>query len=144
MKFRSSRPEVLCKKGVLKSFAKFTGKHLCQSLFFNKFGGLTLSLLPECIRKPLMLSGGGERLGPATLLKKRLWHRNFPVSFAKFLRICFLTELRRWLLANSLTNCHFSKKAIRQTIRKLDSNKAHGHMISAPKLKLCGNSIYQP
>ena len=29
-------PEVFCKKGVLKNFAKFTGKHLCQSLFFNK------------------------------------------------------------------------------------------------------------
>ena len=24
------------KKNVLKHFAKFTGKHLCQSLFFNK------------------------------------------------------------------------------------------------------------
>ena len=33
---RSSRPEVFCKKGVLRNFAKFTGKHLCQSLFFNK------------------------------------------------------------------------------------------------------------
>ena len=29
---RSSRPEVFCKKSVLRSFAKFTGKHLCQSL----------------------------------------------------------------------------------------------------------------
>ena len=29
-------PEVFCKKGVLKNFTKFTGKHLCQSLFFNK------------------------------------------------------------------------------------------------------------
>ena len=28
--FRSSRPEVFCKKGVLRNFAKFTGKHLCQ------------------------------------------------------------------------------------------------------------------
>ena len=25
-----------CKKGFLENFAKFTGKHLCQSLFFNK------------------------------------------------------------------------------------------------------------
>ena len=33
---RSSRPEVFCKKGVLRNFAKFTGKHLCQGLFFNK------------------------------------------------------------------------------------------------------------
>ena len=32
---RSSRPDVFCKKGVLRNFAKFTGKHLCQSLFFN-------------------------------------------------------------------------------------------------------------
>ena len=27
---------VLCKKGVLRNFTKFTGKHLCQSLFFSK------------------------------------------------------------------------------------------------------------
>ena len=30
--FKSSRPEVFCKKGVLRNFTKFTGKHLCQSL----------------------------------------------------------------------------------------------------------------
>ena len=28
--------EVFCKKKVLRNFAKFTGKHLCQSLIFNK------------------------------------------------------------------------------------------------------------
>ena len=33
-------PEMFHEKGVLKSFAKFTGKHLCQSLFFNKVAGL--------------------------------------------------------------------------------------------------------
>ena len=43
--FRSSRSEVFYKKGALRSFAKFTGKHLCQSL----------------------------------------WHRCFPVNFAKIL-----------------------------------------------------------
>ena len=62
--FKTSRPDVFCKKGVLRNFTKFTGKHLCQSLFFHKVAGL----------------------GPATLLKKRLWHRCFPVSFVKFLR----------------------------------------------------------
>ena len=65
---RSSRPEVFCEKGVLRNFANFTGKHLCQSLFFNKVAGP----------------------GPATLLKKRLQHRCFPVNFAKFLRHLFL------------------------------------------------------
>ena len=73
---RSSRLEVFCKKGVLRNFAKFTGKHLCQGLFFNIVAGLR----------------------PATLLKKRLWHRCFPVNFAKFLRTPFLTEHLRWLL----------------------------------------------
>ena len=29
-------PECSTKKGVLKRFAKFTGKHLCGRLFFNK------------------------------------------------------------------------------------------------------------
>ena len=33
---RSNRPEVFCKKDVLKNFEKFTEKHLCQNLFFNK------------------------------------------------------------------------------------------------------------
>ena len=27
---RTSHPEVFCKKSVLRNFAKFTGKHLCQ------------------------------------------------------------------------------------------------------------------
>ena len=31
---RSCSYEVFCKKGVLRNFAKFTGKHLCQSLIF--------------------------------------------------------------------------------------------------------------
>ena len=33
---RSSDRRCSVKKGVLRNFAKFTGKHLCQSLFFNK------------------------------------------------------------------------------------------------------------
>ena len=72
----SSRAEVFCKKGILRNFAKFTGKHLCQSLFFNKVAGLR----------------------PATLSKNRLWHRYFTVNFVKFVRTAFLTEHLRWLL----------------------------------------------
>ena len=64
---RSSSPEVFCRKGVLRNFLKFTGKDLCQSLFFNKVAGF----------------------GPATLLKKKLWHRCLPVNFAKILRTPF-------------------------------------------------------
>ena len=39
MFFRSSRPEMFCKKAVLRDFPKFTGKYLCQSLFITKVGG---------------------------------------------------------------------------------------------------------
>ena len=35
---------------------------------------------------------------PATLLKKRLWHRCFLMHFAKYLRTLFLTEHPHWLL----------------------------------------------
>ena len=31
---------MFCKKGVLRNFAKFTGKQLWQSFFFNKVAGL--------------------------------------------------------------------------------------------------------
>ena len=40
----------------------------------------------------------GCRPQPATLLKKRLWHRCFRVDFAKFIRTHFLTEHLQWLL----------------------------------------------
>ena len=37
----------LCKQGVLKNFAVLTGKHLCQSLFFNKVTALRHSSKQE-------------------------------------------------------------------------------------------------
>ena len=46
---RSSHPEVLCKKGVLRNFTKFTGKHQCQSLFFNKVAGMRQSGAVWCL-----------------------------------------------------------------------------------------------
>ena len=38
------------------------------------------------------------RLRSAILLKKRPWHRCFPVNFAKFSRTSFFVEHLRWLL----------------------------------------------
>ena len=59
---RSSRPEVFCKKDVLRNFVKFTRKYLWKSLFFNKVAGWGLQLY----------------------FKKRLWHRCFPVNLQNF------------------------------------------------------------
>ena len=58
------------KKDLLRKFAKFTGKNLCQSLFLIKL----------------------QASRPATLIKTRLWHRCFPVNFAKFPRNFFLKK----------------------------------------------------
>ena len=44
LKLRSSCLEVLCRKGIPRNFTKFTGKHLCQSLFFKE----TLALVFSC------------------------------------------------------------------------------------------------
>ena len=35
LNYAKQPPEVFYEKGVLTNFTKFTGKHLCQSLFFN-------------------------------------------------------------------------------------------------------------
>ena len=35
LKCQKHPAEVFCKKGSIKNYAKFTGKHLCQSLFFK-------------------------------------------------------------------------------------------------------------
>ena len=67
---RSSHRRCSVKKGVLRNLTKFTGKHLHQSLFFNKVAGLR----------------------PPTWLKNRLWRRCFPVNFTNFVRTPFLTE----------------------------------------------------
>ena len=37
--------EVFCKKGALRNFTNFTGKHLCQSHFLNSVAGLTPATL---------------------------------------------------------------------------------------------------
>ena len=43
------------KKGFLKNFTKFTGKHLCRSLIFNKVAGLS----PAILSKTKFRRGGG-------------------------------------------------------------------------------------
>ena len=81
--FRVSNPEAVVprcsvKKGVLRNFAEFTGKHLSQSLFFNKVAGLSLQFYYK-----------GD------------WHKCFPVNFVKLLRTPFVTEHLWWLIWNS-------------------------------------------
>ena len=63
-------PEVFCRKGVLRSFAKFTGKHLCHGHFFNKVAGLW----------------------PAIFFKKKALVQVFSCEFCKISKNIFSTE----------------------------------------------------
>ena len=85
-----------CSVKVLRNFANFTGKHLCQRLFFNKVAGPMLPSYRNRSVDSLWFLYDGN-IGPATLLEKTLWHRCFPVNFPKFLRTPFFTEHLRWL-----------------------------------------------
>ena len=107
-KYRNSRPEMFCKKGVLKNVAKFTGRHLYQRLFFNKGTGLACNFIKKeylaqvfyCEFHEISKNTFFYRVPQVatTLLKRNLWHRCFPVNFAKFLGTTFFTEHLRWLL----------------------------------------------
>ena len=46
--YKSSHRRCSVKKGVLGNFPKFTGKHLCQSLFFNNAATASGIITAEC------------------------------------------------------------------------------------------------
>ena len=71
--FVDSHQRCSIKKSYLKNFTKFTGKHLCQSLLFNKVAGL----------------------GPATLLKR-------DAGTGVFKNNCFIEHLQMTLSASTL------------------------------------------
>ena len=73
------------KKGVLKNFLKFIGKHLYQSLFCNKVAGLR----------------------PATFLKKEALVQVFSCEFCEiFKNIFFIETSGRLLLKGKISRTH--------------------------------------
>ena len=70
MNVQKQPPVAFGKKMCSWEFHKIHRKTPVLDTFFNKLAGLR----------------------PATLLKKRLWYRCFPVNFVKFLQNTFFTE----------------------------------------------------
>ena len=79
-KVQKRSPRSVLSKKCSEKFRKFYRKTPVPESFFNKVVGLK----------------------PATLLKKRLWYRCFPVNFVKFLRTLFFTE-HLWTTASNNT-----------------------------------------
>ena len=77
--YRSSHWRCSVRKGVLRNYAKITGKHLCQSLFFNKVAGRS-----------------------STLLKKKTLAQVFSCEFCEIFKNTFFTEYL-WATASKNT-----------------------------------------
>ena len=73
-----SNKELFSKKGVLKNFAKFTGKYLRQILFFNKVAGL--------------------RLQACNFIKKETLAQVFSCEFCEIFNKTFSQNTSGWLL----------------------------------------------
>ena len=115
----------------LKIFAKFTGKHRCQSLIFNKVAGLNpanllkrdsnkapfyRTLLGNCIRKEVL-----------EYEKKFRRYKHFITDAVPFI-ILFRTRVKkknRFLLLRLLKRCSKNMQQIyrRTPMRKCDFNK---------------------
>ena len=96
LQYRSSHQRCSVKKGVLRNFTKFTGKHLRQSLFFNKIAGLR----------------------PATLLKKETLAQVFSCEFCEISKNAFSTEHPR-------TNASDNTLAILISTKKIHFQSQH-------------------
>ena len=59
VELQKQSPEVLYKKGVVKNFAKLTGKNQCQSLFFNKVEGLRPQTFAKFLRTRFLQNTSG-------------------------------------------------------------------------------------
>ena len=77
--FHRTPPAATSEKKVLLEISQKLTWKLCHSLFFNKVAGLR----------------------PANSLKKRLWHRCFPVNFVKYLKNTIFTVHLRAITSTS-------------------------------------------
>ena len=111
--FRSSRPEMFCKKGVFRNFAKFTGKHMCQTFFFNKLAGVnddTNRFFGECF-SPI-----NYQLLP-TLVDKFI-RRTISMS-KNLMNSSSLLESSESILKSTFGESHFSKQLFRECFQLL-------------------------
>ena len=128
-KIRSSRPEVFCKKAVLKSFTKFTEKHLFEILFVNKVAGLrpetsrpetsNFSCFPVNSAKLFKSTSGGcfwkilkiRCQNIYILMKKvillRKTHVEWSLSFRHRKKLNIFTRLSCWFIGADARSSHW-------------------------------------
>ena len=114
LNFQKQSPGGSLKKGILKIFAKFIGKHLCRRLLFYKV-------------KPLR---------PTTLVKMGFQHRCFDVNFLKVLKTPFFAEHIRWLLLNFV----LAKQSQRDLLNNIDAEVQLRSLQTSTMKPICKNT----
>ena len=108
-------------------FAKFTGKHICWSLFFNKVAGMR----------------------PVTFLNKRLQHKCFLVNFAKILRTpflwntsgsCFFCLLR--VQVNFIKNAYSGYSSFDKAVHNIKESKSNRINLKVTLLYYTQSSVF--
>ena len=103
---RGSHRRYSIKKGVLRNFTKCTGKHLCQSFFFNKVTGLS----PES----------------CSFIKKETLTKVFSCEFCETSQNTFFTE-PLWTTASAATTRHGvtrkRRRKLKQHLNKIKSKQ---------------------
>ena len=93
---RSSCLEVFCIKGVLRNFAKFTGKHLFQSYFFCKF-----------VRKEVLTQAFSCKF--CEIYKDTFLHRTPAVAASEADYVLFLLSFSNFLLSDSIISSFWKR-----------------------------------
>ena len=128
---KSSHPEVLLGKCVLKICSKFTGEHpwwsvisiklLCNFIEIKLCHGCSPVNLQHIFRTPFPKNtSGGLLLYPATSQKKRTPRRVFPDEFCEVLKTPFLTALGNYFCS---TEKYFTNKIVKNSLRKKELKK---------------------
>ena len=107
---------MFCKKGVLKIFAKFTGKHICQSLFFNKVAGLR----PEALVPGALFSPGSKNKKQSTPKKNSSYMRKWNFIALK-LKHSYIFSKESFSYISGKGTLHFSAQA--RKIKKFTPRK---------------------
>ena len=91
------------------------GTSFANSKTISAFADTDLQLMMK-----MVTNNNLQKPWPATLLKKRLWHRCFPVNFLKFVRTPFYTEHLCRLLLNLSTHCYLQPRISNRVCQKCD------------------------
>ena len=116
---------MFCKTGVLRNFTKFTGRHLCQGLFFNKVEGPRHFLQTTFFPEHLWAAASEKKKNSAICAKWFIKHKEKHLSV--IVRHIYLKATLFWiwigLMLAVVSRFFFYKNIARHLSRKFADNR---------------------